>query len=304
VKKINNKKPLLPDLYILGVQKAGTTSLHAWLSQHPEIYSNDYIKDVDFFAHPDRSSDPAKYLSEFVSDYKNEKIFLQTHVNYIFYEKALKRISEVHKNHPKFILVLRNPLDRAVSAYHYFVKVSRETRSPKEALVYRPEERHEFSLDNNDLTYIEHGFYFKQLQAFEKYFSLNDLLILDFKQLVASPQQVLEKIYKFIGVAPGFEPSLNIKNKTGATKFVGLQRFLYGSSGLKRMLVRAISTFYDEQKRKLIKQKISEMNTSEHHEKEEIDNKVIAYLNQVFAEDIKKLKQTYKIGFIDDWMQT
>jgi hypothetical protein len=53
----------------------------------------------------------------------------------------------------KLIVVLRNPVIRAISSYFYFRKMLREKRSIETALLYHPEKKFEITRDNNDFTY-------------------------------------------------------------------------------------------------------------------------------------------------------
>ncbi|MFT7589805.1 MAG: hypothetical protein ACI959_002025, partial [Limisphaerales bacterium] len=55
----------LPDFFVVGAVKAGTTALHLFLDQHPEIYMSP-VKETNYFSQPDM--DPA----HFNRDYKHD----------------------------------------------------------------------------------------------------------------------------------------------------------------------------------------------------------------------------------------
>jgi len=292
----------MPNLFILGVQKAGTTSLHNWLSKHVEIYSNENLKDVDFFLNPKRKNDPGFHLKNYIKTFNNQKILLQTHVNYILYEKALQQIKKACGNNPKFILVLRDPVDRAKSAYKYFVKVLRETREPEQALIYEPCEIIDYSVANNDFTYIEHGFYFKQLQVYEKYFSMDNLLIINFEDIINKPENVVAKVFKFVGVDPDFIPSFKKLNVTGAVKHKKLQEALYKSSKIKTFFIKVIDPVFNFKQRRKLKQWIMEYNTSIGDSDISFDRKIDEYLFEQFRHDLQKLVTNYQLKFVANWI--
>src|SRR5690348_16548178 len=164
-----------PNAFIIGVQKAATTTLDDWLSQHPQIYCFESLKDEHLFGVLSKDAIEKK-LSEEPAEYKCEQIILQAAVNYIFYPQLLHAVKE---NCPgaKLIVILRNPVDRAISAYYYFKKMLREQRPIEEALLYQPQNDLAFSKINNDFTYIEHGLYYRQIKTCVDYFSKNQLLV-------------------------------------------------------------------------------------------------------------------------------
>src|SRR3954447_16033062 len=127
------KKPHYPNAFIIGVQKGGTTTLDDWLSQHPQIYCYDSLKDVHLFGVLNNDEIEKKLLEE-PCEYNIEPVVLQSAVNYIFYPQLLCAIKE-NCSDAKLIVIIRNPVDRAISAYSYFKKMLREQRPIEEALL-------------------------------------------------------------------------------------------------------------------------------------------------------------------------
>jgi hypothetical protein len=147
-------------------------------------------------------------------------------VNYIFYPHLLARIAELNPK-AKLILILRNPVDRAISSYGYFKKMLRETRPMEEALIYQPKEVAEFTKDYSDFTYIEHGFYAKQIKNCLQYFPEEQLLVLDYNDLSKNPSALLHKLFSFLNIDTAFQPDLSPKNITGSVKNQFLQERRY-----------------------------------------------------------------------------
>lgn len=283
----------LPNTFIIGVQKAGTTSLHNWLSQHPDIYAPQEFKDTDYFVNPNRTHEIVKRFNKDYAGYSDEAIILQTYVNYILYSHSLSLIKEFTPQ-AKVIVVLRKPEDRAISAYKYFIKMGREDRKPKEALIYKPKNELYYSQDNNDFTYLEHGLYGTQLENVFKIFDSKDILILQFEELLESPIKITKKVFKFLGVDSSFSPIFYKKNQTGTIKSQWLQNQLMGSNSLKRAFIKLfVDWWLPSRKRQLVKKRIIEMNTS-NKEEDLIPSEVKKWLKEFYEKDQLKLKELLK----------
>src|SRR5215211_4470754 len=87
-------KAVFPNTFIIGVQKAGTTTLDDWLSQHPEIYCYESLKDIHLFARFKSIDEIEQRLKKEPAPYKNQPVILQSAVNYIFYPQLLASIAE------------------------------------------------------------------------------------------------------------------------------------------------------------------------------------------------------------------
>ncbi|MFZ1799733.1 MAG: sulfotransferase, partial [Chitinophagaceae bacterium] len=227
-----------PNTFLIGVQKAGTTSLDNWLAQHPGIYSYQSLKDIHLFGLYNTKSEIVERLKkEQVSLYSGEKIILQSAVNYIFYPAML---SDMKRDAPesKIIIVLRNPVDRAFSSYMYFKKMFREKRPVGEALMYTPGNDFQFSKDNNDFTYIEHGFYHRQLVECFRHFDRKNILILDFALMKKKPAEMMQKVFSFLQVDDTFQPDFSTKNITGEVRNKWFQKQLVKNSGFKKWAMK------------------------------------------------------------------
>ncbi len=296
-----------PNTFIIGVQKAGTTTLDDWLSQHPSIYCYETLKDVHLFARYKSFAEIEERLKQEPVAYKNEPIVLQSAVNYVFYESMLLQIAQRAPG-AKLIVILRNPVQRSFSAYSYFTKMLREKRSVHEALMYKPKTELPFSKENNDFTYIEHGMYAKQIKNCLKYFRKEQLLVLDYEEL-KQPSFLLNKIFSFLQIDASFEPDLTPKNVTGTTKSASLQKGIIGQSKLKRFLIKYfVNPWMPVTKRKKLKAKLFEMNTGKGAgatvdkgmaDKDTSDIK--EYLRTCFAEDTKELDALLQTSFYDKW---
>lgn len=280
----------LPNTYIIGVQKAGTTSLHYWLSQHPDIYGPNEYKDVDYFANPEIADMAKERLVKDFVHHNGESIVFQSHVNYIFYAKALDRIKTLTPE-AKLIVVLRNPIDRAISAFRYFRKMGQEPRPAEKALLYKPKEKMSYSKQNNDFTYLEHGMYGQQLEKVYEIFDQEKVLILQFKELKNKPNELIQKVFKFLNIEETFIPNFQKKNQTGKVRFKWLQKKLTKTNRLRQLVIKYLFDWWlTSKKRQYLRKQLIEINTRK-MEKHKIPKSVRQELGNVFKTDQQRLKQ-------------
>ena len=280
----------LPNAYIIGVQKAGTTSLHNWLAQHPDIYAPLEFKDVDYFANPAIAADAKERLEEDFASYNGEKVILQSQVNYILYPKALDRIKALTPQ-ARLIVILRDPVDRAMSAYRYFKKMGNENRDAEEALLYKPKKKISYSKENSDFTYIEHGMYGRQLEAVYQKFNPEHILVLQFEELISQPQQLTSKVFNFLAVTQSFTPSFDKRNKTGKARFKWIQNRLTSTSWLRQLIIKYLFSWWlSVEKRQFLRKQLIELNTGEKKRKS-TSKELKEQLQPLFMDDQKKLKE-------------
>ena len=103
-----------PNFIIGGTNKAGTTSVFHYLSDHPEVCGSN-VKETGFFL--ERSNE--NLLKQYFSHYKGEKIIMEASTSYLaLAEKAIPNMKCMH-NLPKVLFILRNPVERIYSYYNF-----------------------------------------------------------------------------------------------------------------------------------------------------------------------------------------
>jgi len=295
---------LLPNALIIGVQKAGTTTLHNWLSQHPAIFGLNELKDFDFFSRYNDEKFIAAELGKYFKAANDNPIRLHSCVNYIFYKDALTRIKSLCPD-AKLIVVLRDPVARALSAYNYFRKMQRETRDLGSALVYSPRANVTYTRENCDLTYLEHGYYFQQLSECFEIFPREQVLILDFDELKNKPEKVVHETFQFLGVSNDFTPDFQVKNKTGDVRFHFLQKGILKKNAVKRWFIKYFVNFWlPYYKRRRIKNMILEWNTKRDTIIQTMDtdvDRVRKLLNKLYRAENEKLDKLLGTSFSKKW---
>src|SRR5688500_17742284 len=114
----------LPSFLIIGAMKSGTSSVHRYLGQHPDVFTSQR-KELDFFnRHYDRGLH--WYMRQFGPGVAGE-----SSPNYMKAHLWAETAGRIRKHVPdaRLVCVLRNPIDRTLSHYLHSVRQGRETRS-------------------------------------------------------------------------------------------------------------------------------------------------------------------------------
>ena len=170
--------------FVIGAQKAGTTTIHEFLRAHPDI-SLPSIKETHFFSHDKVYHKGLDwYLRQFDSP---KNILCEVDPSYLFYKQASCRIKNFLDN-SKFIVIFRKPLDRAFSHYLMSCYRGHEKLSFIEAIEKENErlacDADLFSFINH--SYISRGDYHKQLSLYLNEFDTSNFLFINFDNLFLS----------------------------------------------------------------------------------------------------------------------
>lgn len=223
VRSFSPEKYSLPQFLIIGAQKAGTSSLFSYLNQHPEVMAATR-KEAGFFSKK-YSKGSSWYRTRFPSkeNIKSGYISGEATPEYFFHPHAAKRISHLLPD-IRLILILRNPVERAISHYYHSVKIAYEKLALEDALnaedqrirkvsAEMTENEKIYSLDWQNYSYKSRGIYSRQLGRYLDYFTREQILIIHSKELFESPNKVMKKVQNHLGIS-GFEGfEFSIKNE-------------------------------------------------------------------------------------------
>ena len=196
----------LPDFLVLGAQKAGTTALYEYLTRHPQI-SGPSWKEVSFF---DRHW--ARGESWYRGNFPNVARTRGKHVgeaspSYVFHPLAPRRVQEVVPE-ARLIVLVRNPVDRALSQYNHEVALGREALPFEEEERLRGEQERMaadpryFSREWWSHTYKARGRYAEQLERWLAVFPREQLLVLPSDDLGSEPARAHAQVLEFLGASP------------------------------------------------------------------------------------------------------
>lgn len=272
-KNVRKKLSEVKHLIIIGAMKSGTTSLYEYLSTHPRI-CRCKTKEPNFFIK--KKSEKCKkkaYRKLWEFDPNRHKYLLEAstgYTKYPFNENVPEKI-EASKIEPKFIYIVRNPIDRIESHYN-FLKVSKSKEVRK--------------FTNERL--IEVSKYFKQMERFWKVFPDRErYLILDFENMVERPKYVLKKCKNFLDLEEEFECEKKYaQNKTPSRK---MDLWISELGWLKNKIGNMMS----EKKRRGIKKILKKISPKIEHREMKSTKKV--ELKNRLKKDMKNFER--KFGF-------
>ncbi len=183
---------MLPTYIIIGAMKCGTTSLHRYLSAHPQIAASTR-KELDFFkTDQDLAKGVAWYASQFDATYSVRGEASPNYSKCHLFPAVPKRMHAIVPE-CKIIYIVRDPAERAISHYlHSWVK-GRESRPVAKAFQ---------SFENNN--YILTGQYMFQLERFLEYYPQDQVFVLTSDELRNDRQATLSRIFRVLGVDDAF----------------------------------------------------------------------------------------------------
>jgi Sulfotransferase family len=208
----------MPNFFIVGAQKAGTTSLYHYLNQHPQVYMSP-IKEPFFFDHemdskgevvrcefgghrqPPRFTNIEEYSALF-EGVRGEKAIGEATPLYIYAPGTAERI-ERYVPGAKSIALLRNPADRAYSAFLYAVRIGVEPLTDfAQAL------REEPLRMRNGWHYVFHyrsrGLYYQQLKRYYEVFGRERIGVWLYEDMMEDPASVAQSVFRFLEVDDTF----------------------------------------------------------------------------------------------------
>lgn len=305
----------LPDFFVVGAAKSGTTSLYYYLKEHPSIYLS-HIKEVWFFSFKDDppQDDGSSSLGEMIITNLDEyrKLFVDAKPNqlggdicpsYLYTHLAtVKNIKEVYGRYYKklkIIICLRNPVDRAYSQYMMFKRDDNEALSFEEAI--KPEIIQE-RLNNGwnvFYDYMSFGMYYQQVNTFLQEFPNTKVILFD--DFVRSPDSVLVELMEFLEIDKmhldaGKDSRYNV---SGIPKYRRLDNFVSKANLLKSLSKPVMKKIMSKDARYKLKSRIRNAYIVKPSMRAETRNRLIS----IYQEDVLKLQ-----GLLDrdltNWLST
>ncbi len=297
----------LPNFFVIGAQKAGTTSLYHLLQQHPQVFMS-ATKEPGYFYWVDHA-DRVRWLDGTVTrpgiGSRDEYLQLFRGVKH---EKAIGEASTIYLDNPdvvahrikeavpsaKLLVVLRNPVDRAYSAYNLMRRDGREPLEDFDEALRQEPARISGNFSQN-FFYLRRGFYCRPLTAWLRAFPPDRIRVHLFDDLVADPIGVCRDVYRYLGVDDDFRPDLDQQDAVrrnesgipGSRTVARLRRVLIGSTGASGMLRPVVPLAIRQRMRAGAKRLIG---TRGLHRPRELSADSRARLKAIYREDIQSLQ--------------
>ena len=196
----------LPNFLVIGAQRSGTTLLHRVLEAHSEIYVPHRRKEVHYFDwYFDRGVRwYERFFPSSVHAVRYNAIGEIT-PDYLFDESAPHRIHATLQE-CRFVVSLRNPVDRAYSWYQFLVRRVAERRSADE-----------FFKENEEA--LARGLYSQQLNRYFEWFPRNNFLNLIFEEMLLHPATNLERLAEFLDLSHAWpDPAALMRERINASE--------------------------------------------------------------------------------------
>jgi hypothetical protein len=217
----------LPDFLILGAQRAGSSSLFAYVCAHPEVaepthkeihfFDNNWLRGLPWYRRhfPLRAALRGRTTGE-ASPY------------YLFHPAVPERVAATLPD-VRLLAILRDPVERAYSAYQLARRQGHETLEFEDALAREDErlageeerllaEPGYQSVAHRRFSYRTRGRYAEQLERWYEAFPREQLLVVRSEDLFAEPDETLQTVFAFLGLAPWSAeeyPALNQRPYSG-----------------------------------------------------------------------------------------
>jgi hypothetical protein len=193
-----------PSYLIIGTMKGGTTALHDFICEHPDVIQPKQ-KEIHYFSlFPHRGVD--WYLGHFK---KNEKK-ITGEASPTYFDAActpaIPRLIKAFNPQMKLILIVRDPIERAISHFHHFRnvnKIKEIIETDINDFFYRPHSamlRQTTQLDYYLNQTITFSLYSRKFKAYLSVFDRDQILVIDSAELKNSPRRVMTKVFQHLGL--------------------------------------------------------------------------------------------------------
>ena len=282
----------LPNYLFIGAAKSATTTFFDILKKHEDIFvpkfkephffniDENYLKGLDW------------YKKTYFKDINNESIIIDFTPTYLYYKLCAERIFDSLGPNVKFVIILRNPVDRAYSHYNHSIRDGHEVSSFEDAVKLENERIEKFRGKNDFLSelrcsYISQGLYFEMISAYLKYFDLNNFFIINFEsEVVQNLDQTLLKLSKFLKLDLSNLDYEIHSNKSGKPKYKLLQNIITNNNLFRKILKMIVP----QKQRQIIRNKIKNFNKEDFVYLQLSEEKRRQLFEKYFRKDIMKLE--------------
>jgi len=287
---------MLPEFFIVGAPKAGTTLLYHYLKQHPEVFFPE-MKEINFFSAPDILNQKLYYKTKVIKrleDYQllyhetgDARVRGDGSVSYLFYPDVADRIHDLIPD-GRIIIMLRNPVERAYSHYLMDKRLGYVKASFEDIITQRS--THKFQ-DLYYQQYVEVGLYADQVQRYLDSFGEKQVQIVLFEDFIKDPLTVFQKMCLFLEISDEYEPQLEKHNVFAhpGNKLVGA---IYGSDFFRKL----VKLLFPESWNERIKESVLS-----NRKKPLLYQEVIETLWKIYVSDVTKLSTILKRDMYEYW---
>jgi hypothetical protein len=225
--KLRKQNSRLPDFFICGAAKSGTTSLFNYLGQHSSIFTPEQ-KEPGYFSALRPLESPYRY-GQLFKEAGEHQYTGEASGAYLTSPDSALRISKAVPQ-AKIIIMLRNPADRAFSLYRWMIGEGYEWAPTfKDALRMEEDRRNSVSFVKENPEYFYNflyrtsGCYARQVERFLETFDWEQVRFLIFDDFVSSPASCTRKIFRFLGIDDTIKLNTPVRNEGRSVHSAPLQ---------------------------------------------------------------------------------
>jgi len=297
---MNNKV----DLMIVGAQKAGTTSLNQYLSQHPQIITH-YALEFSMFAGLDEYEKGFEYhYKQSITPESKKKspdaFFVAKRVDLIYDAQLLEKLKE-HNPDVKIVLVLRNPVERAFSAFGYCHFNGMEPYTLFEDAIYKNDPlRFDNEIFKKNCDYIGRSMYAENIKKLTSLFPAKNIKIYLFEEMVKDLNKHLNEMGAMLSLSSfNFDTSVKF-NEQRALRSRSFSRLLAPGK------FKSLKVIMPVRYRVMLKRKLKALNSINDDQKnrsKKIDENTRMYLRDVFRNDVRELETITNLPVRKFWSE-
>jgi hypothetical protein len=294
--RMNRCKTVLPNFLLAGAAKSGTTALYYHLKGHPDIFLSP-VKEPCFFSAqilhlPQKGiGDERKFFIKTFEDYcklfadaGGKKAVGEASADTLYYYEKTIPVIKKFLGDPGIIILLRNPVERAYSAYLHLVRDNRESLSFEDGL---EQEEARMRQDWQCMWhYKNRGMYYCQVKAFMEAF--NRVMVFLYDDFKKDPLAIIRQACEFLGVENDYQPADTAAryNVSGIPRFKTLNNIFLMKNIVQRTLRNAGSFILTDDGWVKLRENLR----ARLYVKASMKPETRAYLQGVFREDILKLQ--------------
>lgn len=285
----------LPTFLIVGVQKAGTTSIYGYLKQHPQVYMSP-VKETNFFStdwekHTEKKSDTGKKkridswekYCELFQEVTDEIAIGEASPNYLANYKTSSEMIQRYVPDVNMIAILRNPVDRAYSDYLMHLRDGINVGKVRSL-----REQAKFHADTSAT--IKKGFYYTPVKHYFDTFGKEKVKIILYDDLSKNSLGTMQDIYKFIGVDNTFNPDTSKRQQTAAIpKNQAVNNLLQTKNPIRTAISSVLKVALPLEVRQKIRSSLIKLNSGG-KELKPLASEDRKLLTELYREDILKLQ--------------
>ncbi len=222
---------------MIGAAKSATTSLADWIGQHPEIFVPPSKESHFFTSDAYYSLGLETYLKNEFSHAASERVLVDASPSYLHLpDRVIPRMKQcLVAEELRFLVLLRNPIERAFSHYLHQRRRGRESMAFEDAV--RDELAGNRQADETWLTYLADGRYAAHLRRWFSAFGREVFLVIRYEDLRDRPREVISRVFSFLDLEDvSDEVTLSRRNEARAPRFTSLARWIGSETGTKKLL--------------------------------------------------------------------